>query len=165
MGVLTDTTEGRILARWIADRGLEPYLPPLAFRFLGVMTQLSRYTVVSALALGLDIVIYMALVGWGLMAALAGVVGYSVGMILHYALSCRFVFKREMTAKTETRLFTEFAASGVAGLMLMLTAVMIALAHNVMGLTPFIAKLIAVVVSFSAVFVLRRSVVFSAKSA
>ncbi len=163
MGVLTDTTEGRILARWIADRGLEPYLPPLALHFLGLMTQLSRYTVVSALALGLDIVIYMTLVGWGLMAALAGIVGYSAGMILHYALSCRFVFRREMTAKTETRLFTEFAASGVAGLML--TAVMIALAHNVMGLTPFIAKLIAVVVSFSAVFVLRRSVVFSAKSA
>ena len=163
MGVLTDTTEGRILARWIADRGLEPYLPPFAFRFLGLMTQLSRYTVVSALALGLDLLIYMALVGWGVMAALAGVVGYSSGMILHYALSCRFVFKREMTAKTETRLFTEFAASGVAGLIL--TAVIIALAHNWLGLTPFIAKLVAVVVSFSAVFILRRSVVFSSKSA
>lgn len=156
---LTDTIEGRILARWIAEQGLEPHLPPIVIRLLGLATQLSRYTVVSILSLVLDFTIFLALADAGYRAAIAGVIGYTIGMLLHFSLSTRFVFKRMSCAKSDTRLFTEFVASGVVGLLI--TAAVISMATDMLSLSAFIAKVFAVVMSFAAVFVLRRSVVFS----
>jgi putative flippase GtrA len=160
--VLTDTTEGRILARWIAEWGLEPHLPPIVIRLLGLTTQLSRYTVVSVLALGLDFTIYLALAGSGYRAAIAGVIGYAIGMLLHFSLSTRFVFKRRACEKSDARLFTEFVISGIVGLLI--TAAVIAVGTDMLGLSAFMAKVFAVIMSFAAVFVLRRSVVFTGRA-
>lgn len=161
--MLTDTTEGRILARWIAEKGLEPYLPPIVLRLLGLANQLSRYTVVSAMALGLDFTVYLALAGGAYRAAFAGIVAYAVGMLLHFSLSTRYVFKRRSVSKSDARLFTEFLISGVAGLAI--TAVVIAIMTDGLGFSALAGKVCAVVLSFMAVFVLRRSVVFSSRNA
>ena len=160
--VLTDTTEGRILARWIAEAGLEPHLPPIVMRLLGLATQVSRYTIVSVLALGLDFAVYMALADAGYPAMIAGVIGYAIGMGLHFLLSTRFVFKQKSAAKSDARLFTEFVISGLVGLLI--TAAVIAVATGSFGLSVFVAKVFAVAFSFGAVFVLRRSVVFASRT-
>jgi putative flippase GtrA len=155
---LTDTTEGRIIARWIEEKGIAPYLPPLAIRLLGLANQISRYAIVSALALALDFSVYIALTNGGHHAALAGVAGYLAGMLLHFSLSTRYVFKRKVAGKSQSRLLAEFAVSGLVGLLI--TASVIAIATDMLGLSPVVAKAFAVAMSFLAVFLLRRSVVF-----
>jgi len=157
---LTDTREGRYLAQWMAARGLDVHLPPLVLRLLGLAAQLNRYTVVSVLALTLDMSVYLSLTQVGYPATLAGVVGYGTGMLLHFSLSTRFVFRKEARGKSETRLFTEFVASGLVGIAI--TATVIKIATEVVGLSALLAKCCAVAVSFVAVFVLRRAVVFAA---
>ena len=83
----------------------------------GLFPQLSRYAIVSALALGLDAAVLLVLThGLSMRAALAGVIGYTTGLVLHFALSTRFVFDAGQAAKSRARLFAEFAATGVVGL-------------------------------------------------
>ena len=137
-------------------------VPGLA-RALALVPQLSRYTLVSAVALGLDFAVFLALAhGAGLKASSAGAIGYSAGLLLHFALSSRFVFDTGSTRKSRVRLFCEFAASGLVGVAI--TAAVIALAVDVAGLLPVIGKAIAVAVSFASVFVLRRTIVFATAS-
>lgn len=131
----------------------------LAYRMSGIAPQLSRYAVASALALGLDFAVYLTLTGSAVSAPLAGVVGYGLGMTLHFLLSTRFVFDARATGKEEARLFAEFALSGVAGAGI--TALVIALAIDVAGLAALPAKALAAGASFLVVFALRRSLVFA----
>lgn len=148
-----------MLARWIAQSGLASHLPPIAIRLLGLANQLSRYTVVSALALLLDFAVYLSLEDAGMRAAAAGVAGYVAGMVLHFSLSTRYVFKKQARGKTEARRFAEFLMSGLVGIVLTAAVIELATAH--LDLAPLYAKLAAVVLSFLTVFLLRRSVVFA----
>lgn len=130
-------------------------------RAAAVAPQLSRYTLVSAVALGLDFLVFLMLThGAGLKASTAGAIGYSAGLLLHFALSSRFVFDARATDKSRVRLFAEFAASGLVGIAI--TSIVIALTVDVAGLVPVVGKACAVVVSFASVFVLRRTIVFAA---
>jgi putative flippase GtrA len=124
--------------------------------------QLSRYAGASVLALGLDFAAYLALLASGFPAPLAGAIGYTMGMTLHYSLSSRFVFDRAATAKAEARLFGEFALSGAAGLAV--TALVISGATEVLGASAIEAKVLAAASSFLVVFSLRRTVVFAARA-
>ena len=127
------------------------------------MPQLSRYAIVSALALAIDFVVFLALVGAVLRPSLAGAAGYAVGLATHYALSVRCVFDAEMTGKSEARLFGEFVASGLVGMAI--TVLVITVATDGLGLPPLLAKVAAVGASFLIVFLLRRTVVFAASPA
>ncbi len=131
----------------------------LVRRALALMPQLSRYAVVSALALGVDFVSYIIFVDAALKPSLAGMLGYILGMVVHYVLSSRFVFDTRGSAKTESRRFVEFAFSGLVGITL--TALVIAIATDALALSPFVAKLIAASLSFAAVFAIRRAFVFA----
>lgn len=150
-------------AEAMADEALgTPALPRALERLRGAafLPQLSRYTLVSAVALGLDFLIFLMLThGAALKASSAGAIGYTAGLLLHFALSSRFVFDTRATAKSRARLLAEFAASGLVGIAI--TAVVIALAVDVAGLPPVVGKACAVVVSFASVFVLRRTIVFA----
>ncbi len=123
----------------------------------GLVVQVLRYGGVSAAALGLDMGLYLALQPL-MAAALAGVLSYLAGMMLHYALSARFVFAASQ-AKSGVRRFGEFLVSGLVGLAL--TAATIALIADVMHQDALLAKAVAVAVSFGATFVLRRAIVFA----
>ena len=90
---------------------LHPKLAPV----LDVLPQLSRYTVVSALALVLDFSVYLLLGAGGMKGAVAGAIGYACGLALHYVLSVRYVFDPRAANKAQTRLLAEFALSGFAG--------------------------------------------------
>lgn len=128
-----------------------------------LLPQLSRYTIVSGVALLADLVTLMTLRGLGARAALAGVAGYCTGLILHYVLSSRFVFQSERGSKSQARLFGEFAVSGLIGLAL--TAAILHVATDIAGLPALVGKLIAVGVSFFAVFVMRKTIVFADRRA
>lgn len=142
---------------------LAQLLPARLQALIGIAPQLSRYALVSLAALALDFSLYLALTAASMNPVLAGVIGYATGMGLHYVLSTRFVFDAAATDKVHARLFGEFALSGVAGLAI--TALVIALATNVMGLPALLAKVLAAGISFLAVFALRRIVVFAVPSA
>jgi putative flippase GtrA len=121
--------------------------------------QLSRYTIVSALALGLDFVVYLSLASLGMRPATAGVIGYLGGGIVHYVLSVLFVFDIANQQKTTARRLGEFFVSGLVGLAI--TFAIIAFANEALHLPPLPSKIAAVGVSFVAVFLIRRGIVFA----
>lgn len=123
-----------------------------------IAPQLSRYAAVSALALGLDFAVFLALnsaIGY---PTLSGVAGYACGIVLHYELSRQFVFATAGSAKSAHRRFVEFIASGVVGLIV--TAAVIA-AATAMGVSPIVAKIMAAGASFIGVYAIRRAIVFA----
>jgi putative flippase GtrA len=134
--------------------------PGFAEPLLGhtVLPQLLRYALVSGLALAIDFAVFIGLNGVIGHPTMSGVVGYGVGIVVHYFLSRRFVFEAR-DAKAAHRLFAEFAASGIVGLMA--TAAVIAVATTEFGLAPVYAKLLAAGASFIGVFLIRRTVVFA----
>lgn len=156
MGRIAESPHGPELAER-AD--LAQLLPARLRTLAGISPQLSRYALVSLVALALDFALYIALTRSGIGPVLAGVVGYAAGTVLHYALSTRFVFDAAATDKMQPRLFGEFALSGLVGIGI--TALVIALATGVAGLPALPAKVLAAGISFLAVFVLRRQVVFA----
>ncbi len=134
-------------------------LPRAVHASLELAPQLSRYGVVSGLALALDVAVFLLANRATGMPTLAGVVGYACGIILHYHLSRRYVFGSPGSAKSRHRLFAEFVGSGIVGLAV--TAAVIAGATSLLGLGPLAAKLIAMAASFVGVYAIRRSVVFA----
>jgi putative flippase GtrA len=125
----------------------------------GVVPQLSRYGLVSAVALTLDFAVFLALNGAIGYPTLTGVAGYACGIVVHYQLSRRFVFDAARSGKSGRRMFSEFVASGLVGLAI--TAGVIALATWGFTLAPLTAKILAAGASFVGVFVIRRTVVFA----
>ena len=126
---------------------------------LAPLLQLSRYSLVSLIALSLDFALYLVLTRAAMAPALAGAIAYSLAMVLHYALSIAFVFTGPRRGKTQARQFAEFALSGLIGVVI--TLIVIGTLTEVAGLSPVPAKVIATATSFLAVFALRRRVVFA----
>jgi putative flippase GtrA len=126
---------------------------------LAVVPQLSRYTIVSAMALVFDFGVFLALNAVLGLPTVAGVIGYACGIVLHYFLSRHFVFLAARSRKSAHRLFTEFVASGLIGLAV--TAGVIALATAVLGWAPIVAKIVAAGASFIGVYLIRRTIVFA----
>lgn len=121
--------------------------------------QLSRYSAASIVALAIDFAIYLCLCALAVNAPVAGVVGYAVGMIAHYVLSSTFVFDVTGSEKSTSRRAAEFAVSGVLGLIL--TGLVITVMTERFGASAVAAKAAATVVSFVAVFLARRWIVFA----
>lgn len=139
-----------------------PRLPAQIMQRLPVLEQLGRYAFVSAVALGLDFAVFLILNhSEAVTAAMAGAIGYSMGLLLHYVLSVRLVFDPNSSLKTRRRLFAEFAASGLFGICI--TWAVIHIATNALAMHSVSAKGLAVAVSFLAVFVIRRSIIFAAR--
>jgi putative flippase GtrA len=99
-----------------ADRVPRTRLHPKLAPALTILPQFSRYTLVSGLALILDFAVYLLLAAGGMQVALAGALGYACGLALHYMLSVRYVFDARAAHKGQSRLFAEFAVSGLAGM-------------------------------------------------
>lgn len=142
-----------------------PYVLPDAVTsimrpLLRLAPQFSRYVAVSVFALGVDFSVFLALTHVGLFkASLAGVIGYAVGLVLHFVLSTSFVFERRGLEKSRRRLFAEFAASGLVGVCI--TWAIIALAVDTIHLPAIVGKVLAVGISFVAVYLMRRTFVFA----
>lgn len=123
--------------------------------------QFRLYLACSAIALCVDYGVYWSIARSELTAlAWAAVIGYAAGMIVAYALMIRRVFPRGWLHSRRGAEATLFAASGLLGLVL--TYVTAALVVRLLGEQIHTAKLIAVAVSFTGVFMLRKLVVFRA---
>jgi putative flippase GtrA len=118
-----------------------------------------RYLVVSAVALGCDVAVYALLIAGATGATVAGAAGYTFGLLVHYALSARWVFPDGARTRRTAPTLVKFAATGLIGLATT-AAIIDALTRNhVAGALP--AKAVAVVTSYLIVYLLRRAYVFA----
>ncbi len=121
--------------------------------------RLLRYTAVNLASLVVDYAVFFALLSALALPVIASTAGYAVAFVLNYRLSRRFVFAGHGTHKSERRLFAEFMASGVFGLLL--TAAVTGAGVYLFGLSPTIAKTAAVLMSFVALYLIRSRLVFT----
>ncbi|MCE2841920.1 MAG: GtrA family protein [Novosphingobium sp.] len=122
-------------------------------------TTVIRYGIASVGALAVDMGLFLALLSIGMMAAIASAIGYSAGIVAHWILSSRKVFNDNVAERgaARTRQKALFVVSALIGLAL--TTVIVGLVTALHG-DPRLAKLVAIVVSFTATWLLRKHLVF-----
>lgn len=118
-----------------------------------------RYILASVGALAVDVGFFLALMGLGVAAAPASAAGYSLGIVAHWLMSSRAVFQDSVATggAARTRQKALFVASALVGLGL--TTAIVGFG-DWSGLDPRIAKGVAIVVSFTATWLLRKTIVF-----
>ena len=119
-----------------------------------------RYGLASVIALGSDVGLFLAFLRGGFTPAAASALGYGFGILVHWLISSRLVFAEGAAPRgpERTRQKGLFIGSALVGLAL--TTGIVALG-SIIGLLPLVAKLIAVVVSFQATYLLRKAIVFA----
>lgn len=148
--LLAETTPGSIAADCVRI---------VRRRLAALMPELSYYTIVSVIALIVDLIVFRAAITMGIRASEAGLIGYTAGMGLHYVLSKRYVFAAADASKGDARRFAEFVLTGCCGLAI--TWVTIYFATEFARAPALLAKVLAVGFSFVVVFLLRRGIVFA----
>lgn len=118
----------------------------------------ARYVMASGCALAADISCFMLLFALGIRPVPASVVGYSLGVAVHWMISSRLVFTAHATGAERHRQKALFVGSALLGLAI--TSSVVGLASH-FGLDPRLAKLAAIGASFQATYALRKSVVFT----
>ena len=121
--------------------------------------QLIRYGATSGTALVADMSAYIALLGVGLGATLAGLTSFGLGVITHYVIGTRFVFDTRAVRRSRAQLFAEYATAGLTGAVVT-TCVIATATSTAVGLPPLAAKILAIGFNFVVVFTLLRNVVF-----
>jgi putative flippase GtrA len=121
--------------------------------------RLLRYTGVNLASVSLDYAIFLFLTHTYEIPVTASIIAYACALALNYDLSKRYVFGADGSHKSEKRLFTEFMATGVLGLVL--TAVATAIGIHAFGFSPTIAKTVAVLICFVTLYIIRSRLVFT----
>ena len=116
----------------------------------------TRYLLASVCALAVDMLLFLALLRLNLHPTVAAFAGYATGLFIHWLISIRFVFISSGRATHAQRV--GFVASAVIGMGITLGVVS---GLTFAGLAPEIAKLLAVPVSFLAVYAMRKYGVFA----
>ena len=131
-------------------------------KFVGALQQNTfvRYAFVSVGALAVDMGFFLALLQAGLASVAASAIGYSAGILAHWVLSSRQVFKgrvspRGTLARAQQKAL--FVVSALLGLIVTMACVGLGEAF---GLDARIAKLGAIVVSFQLTYWLRNMFIF-----
>lgn len=120
---------------------------------------LLRYAIASLGALAVDMGSFLALLGAHVPPTAASAIGYTLGIVAHWLLSSRKVFADQIAPAglARTRQKALFLVSALIGLAL--TTLVVGLATRI-GADPRLAKLLAIVTSFAATWLLRQRVVF-----
>ncbi len=126
-----------------------------------VFLQVPRALAVSVLALALDFGIYALFLQIGLPALMAAIIGYLAGGVLQYVLCSLWVFSTAL--KGDPLGFAAFLILSLVGLGI--TEAVILIAHNGLGLDPYLAKIGAVGLAFTWNFLSRKYLLFRAKQA
>lgn len=139
-------------------------LTALAEPYRDELIQFVSYFLVSGCALGVDMTIYWLALKVAPYAFVAAGFGYVFGVFTHYLLSSRIVFadrfdKRGVRAEAPT--LVKFYLAGAVGLVV--TACVVGLLADVLGLHPIIAKVFAAGCSFVSVFTCMRLFVFTGR--
>ena len=125
--------------------------------------RLIRYILASVGALAVDVGTFLAFMAIGVAAAPASAMGYSLGILAHWLMSSRAVFQDSVAERgmARTRQKALFVISALVGLAL--TTAIVG-AGDWAGGDPRLAKLVAIVVSFTATWLLRSKIVFRAEN-
>lgn len=130
-----------------------------AFTLLWRVTY-ARYVMASALALGVDLGLFVMLLNMGMPPVPASAAGYAFGLLIHWMASVRLVFAQQplpfVSRRRRQKLL--FVASAFIGLAI--TGTIVGLGSH-LGLDPRLAKLGAIAISFQTTYILRRTVVFA----
>lgn len=120
---------------------------------------LIRYLFASVLALGVDVGTFVALLHGGFAPTAAATAGYSLGIVGHWLLSSRAVFTEGVAQRgpQRTRQKALFVLSALAGLGV---TTLIVAAAGPLHIDPRLAKMVAIGVSFTLTWLLRRAVIF-----
>lgn len=118
-----------------------------------------RYVFASVGALAVDVGSFLALMAFGMLAAPASAVGYSLGILAHWLMSSRAVFQDNVATggMARTRQKALFVISALIGLALT-TAIVGAADRS--GIDPRLAKVAAIIVSFAVTWLIRSKIVF-----
>jgi putative flippase GtrA len=123
-----------------------------------IRTKLFSYAGISGLALACDVAIYSFGVKLGVNHTVSAALGYIGGLILHFALSRRLVFKSQAKGREAAMEAIGFVVSGVAGLII--TSGVVYAGTEVLHLGTIASKAAAVALSFFGVYLLRSRFVF-----
>ena len=126
------------------------------------LVQFAGYVAVSGCALCIDFSIYWAFLNVAHFAFVAAACGYVCGVIAHYILSSRIVFAKRFNERglvAEAPTVAKFFAAGATGLVV--TAVVVGVLADMMGVHPLMAKVVASGCSFVVVFLSLRFFVFN----
>lgn len=120
----------------------------------------ARYIMASTAALAADLSLFLTLLQLDTHAVLAASAGYCAGLIVHWMISSRLVFRDYVRPFVTQRRKQKamFVASTFIGLGL--TGLIVGVAGP-LGIDPRLAKLAACAVSFQAIYLLRKNVVFA----
>lgn len=120
-----------------------------------------RYLLASFGALAVDVGSFLALLAFGIVAAPASAIGYTLGILAHWLLSSRTVFVGNVAERgpERNRQKAMFVASAIAGLFV--TTLIVGTA-DLGGIDPRLAKIAAIAVSFTLTWLLRSKIVFRA---
>jgi putative flippase GtrA len=121
-----------------------------------------RYLGASAAALAVDVGLFLLLLPSGMPATAASAIGFCAGIAMHWLISSRLVFLATAAPGGIDRWRQKFLFLLSAALGLTLTVGIVAYGAAA-GLDPRIAKLIAVVISFTTTYAVRRIFVFAAR--
>ncbi|MET0369913.1 MAG: GtrA family protein [Sphingobium sp.] len=125
----------------------------LAARFM-----LARYLLASVCALSSDMLLFLGLGHAGASPVLAAFGGYAGGLVVHWAISSRYVFATGGRATHAQR--AGFVASALVGMGITMGSVG---ALTALGIIPAVAKLLTVPASFFAVYAIRKYGVFASR--
>ncbi|MEM7703886.1 MAG: GtrA family protein [Pseudomonadota bacterium] len=124
--------------------------------------RLIRYVLASVGALAVDVGSFLAFMAMGVAAAPASAMGYSLGILAHWLMSSRAVFQDSVAERgmERTKQKALFVISALVGLGLTTAIVQIG---EWTYLHPLVSKGVAVVVAFTATWLLRSKIVFRAE--
>ena len=120
---------------------------------------LLRYVGANLVSTVVDYTVLLTLTQMFGMPVLQSAFAYSAAIVVNYGLMKKFVFVRDMSHKSEHRLFMEFVGTGFIGLIL--TAVVVWLTVHVMKLPAVEGKTVAVLLCFVVLYFVRRHIVFN----
>jgi len=124
-----------------------------------VLVQLFRYFAVSGLSLVLDFAtLYLFTDVLGIHYMVSGVMSYSIGLVVNYAVSVRWVFG---SRKYEDRRkeFAIFVLIGVAGRGV--NSLVLWLCAGLLGMHYLVARVISAAIGYAWKFVARRVILFA----
>jgi putative flippase GtrA len=126
------------------------------------IVRFAGYVAVSGSALCVDVAVYWIMLGIAKFAFVAAAAGYVCGVLFHYILSSRVVFRDLFERRgvvQEAPTLAKFYAAGLSGLAV--TACIVGFLADVLGVHPMLAKAAAAGCSFFVVFVSLRFFVFN----
>lgn len=121
--------------------------------------RLVRYGLASVGALAVDVALFLALLAVGVWAGPASAAGYCAGIIAHWMMSSRAVFAAQVAQGGMARAWQKalFVISALVGLAVTTGIVW---AGDLAGVDVRLAKLVAILVSFTVTWLLRSRMVF-----